>query len=136
MSASAQSFSAEMKRDVPLNITPAAQSKLAELLTEAGDEVQAVRVFVSGGGCSGVNYGMTYTDQITAQDHVIDGQGVKIAVDAVAFGYLMGAEIDFVNDSLNPSFVFRNTVDTTKKSGGGGGCGGGGCGGGGCGGGR
>lgn len=125
MPASAQNLSADLKRDVPLNITVAAQSKLAELLSDAGDEVQAVRVFVSGGGCSGVNYGMTYTDQITAQDHLIDGQGVKIVVDAVAFGYLMGAEIDFVNDSMNPSFVFRNTVNTTTKSSGGGGCGGG-----------
>ncbi len=125
MSATAQSISTEMKRDVPLNITPAAQSKLAELMAEAGDEVQAVRVFVSGGGCSGVSYGMTYTDQISAQDHVIEGQSVKIAVDAVAFGYLMGAEIDFVDDNMNPSFVFRNTADTRKKSGGGGGCGGG-----------
>ncbi|MDH4133517.1 MAG: iron-sulfur cluster assembly accessory protein [Gammaproteobacteria bacterium] len=135
MSATAQNISAEQKRDVPLHVTPEAQSKLAELLAEAGDEVQAVRVFVSGGGCSGVSYGMTYTDQISAQDHVIDGQGIKIAVDAVAYGYLMGAEIDFVNDSMNPSFVFRNTVQTST-GGGGGGCGGGGCGSGGCGGGR
>lgn len=116
--------------DAPLKITPTAQAKLAELLGEAGDEVSAVRVFISGGGCSGVSYGMTFTDEITEQDRVIETPGVKVVLDAVALGYLQGAEIDFVTDSLNPAFVFRGAY---QASGGGCGGGGGGCGGGGCG---
>ena len=116
--------------DALLKISPTAQAKLAELLAEAGDEVSAIRVFVSGGGCSGVSYGMTYTDEVTEHDRVIEAPGVKVVLDAVALGYLQGAEIDFTTDSLNPAFVFRNAPQAKSS---GGGCGGGGCGGGGCG---
>lgn len=114
-----------------LNITAAAQGKLAELLAGAGDEVQAIRVFVAGGGCSGLGFGMTYADQVSETDHVIATEGCKVVVDAVALNYLAGAEVDFVTDGLNPSFVFRNASLPART--GGGGCGSGGCGGGGCG---
>lgn len=114
-----------------LNVTPAALEKLAELLSSAGDDVQAIRVFVAGGGCSGMGYGMTYAEQITDYDHVIANERCKVVVDAVALNYLAGATIDFVTDGMNPSFVFR---DAFQASGGGGRCGGCGGGGGGCGG--
>lgn len=113
----------------PLTITPAAQAKLAELLTDAGDEVSAVRVFVSGGGCSGLGYGMTFTDSFTEHDHVIETPGLKVAIDAVAANYLRGAEIDFTVDGLQPAFVFRNAFQSSGDGGCGGGGGGGGCGG-------
>jgi iron-sulfur cluster insertion protein len=128
---SAQPISSESIARPVLNLTPAAQGKLAELLAGAGDEVQAIRVFVAGGGCSGMGYGMTYADTINEHDHVIESEGCKVVVDAVALSYLGGAEIDFVTDGLNPSFVFRNAYQPARK--GGGGCGSGGCGGGGCG---
>lgn len=114
-----------------LNLTPSAQSKISELLTEAGDEVLGIRVFVAGGGCGGMGYGMTYADQVTGYDHVIEGSGYKVIIDAVALNFLSGAEIDFTADSHNPSFVFRNAYQAPRT--GGGGCGAGGCGGGGCG---
>jgi len=114
-----------------LSLTTAAQGKLAELLAGAGDDVQAVRVFVAGGGCSGMGYGMTFADQITDYDHVIDTESCKVVVDAVAHNFLAGAEIDFVTDGLSPSFVFRNAYQPPRT--GGGGCGAAGCGGGGCG---
>lgn len=114
-----------------LNLTPSAQSKIAELLTEAGDEVLGIRVFVAGGGCGGMGYGMTYADQVTEYDQVIEGSGYKVIVDTVALNFLTGAEIDFTSDNLNPTFVFRNAYQAPRT--GGGGCGAGGCGGGGCG---
>ncbi len=117
----------------PLTVTPAAQAKLAELLSDAGDEVCAVRVFVAGGGCGGLSYGMTFAETFGPHDYVIQAPGLKVAIDAVAANYLRGAEIDFTIDSLQPTFVFRNAF---QSSGGGGGCGGGGgggCGSGGCG---
>lgn len=113
----------------PLTVTPSAQAKLAELLAGAGDEVCAVRVFVAGGGCGGLSYGMTFAEAFSEHDYVIEAPGLKVAIDAVAANYLRGAEIDFTIDSLQPTFVFRNAF----QSGGGGGCGGGGGGGGGCG---
>ena len=114
-----------------LQITTAARVKLAELLAEAGDEATAIRVFVSGGGCGGMSYGMTYADQTTEYDQVIQSPELKVVVDAVALNFLRGAEIDFTADSGNPAFVFRNAFQAPRV--GGGGCGSGGCGGGGCG---
>jgi len=125
---SAQAAVNEILSPPTLNITDTARAKLAELLAGAGDEVQAIRVFVSGGGCGGMGYGMTYADQVTEYDHVIENDECKVVVDAVALNYLSGAEIDFVTDGMSPSFVFRNAF---QASGGGGGrCGGcgGGCG--------
>ena len=118
-----------------LHITPTARGKLAELLTEAGDEASAIRVFVSGGGCGGMAFGMTYADQTTDYDHIMEMPELKVVVDAVALSFLHGAEIDFTADSSNPAFVFRNAFQAPKKeagggcgAGGGGGCGGGSCG--------
>jgi len=123
----AQVLQTEMPARPMLNVTDAALEKLAELLTSAGDDVQAIRVFVAGGGCSGMGYGMTYADQITEYDHVVADDRCKVVIDAVALNYLAGAEIDFVTDGLNPSFVFRNAFQSSQGSGGGrcGGCGGG-----------
>lgn len=118
-----------------LHITPIARGKLAELLTEAGDEASAIRVFVSGGGCGGMAFGMTYADQTTDYDHIMEMPELKVVVDAVALSFLHGAEIDFTADSSSPAFVFRNAFQAPKKeagggcgAGGGGGCGGGSCG--------
>jgi len=131
MTALAQTERLESSAKTSLQITSSARTKLAELLAEAGDEASAIRVFVSGGGCGGMAYGMTYADQTTDYDHVIETPELKVVVDAVALNFLQGAEIDFTADSLNPAFVFRNAYTAPKV--GGGGCGSGGCGGGGCG---
>lgn len=131
MTALAQTERMDTNPPASLQITPAARSKLAELLAEAGDEASAIRVFVSGGGCGGMAYGMTYADQTTEYDQVIESPELKVVVDAVALNFLRGAEIDFTADSGNPAFVFRNAYQAPKV--GGGGCGSGGCGGGGCG---
>lgn len=127
----AQALRSDLPQMSPLMVTPAAQAKLAELLAGAGDEVLGVRVFASGGGCGGMGYGMTYADQITEHDHVIETEGCKVVIDAVALNFLQGAEVDFAHDGMNPSFVFRNAFQAPRT--GGGGCGSGGCGGGGCG---
>lgn len=131
MTATVQTQRADASTKPLLHVTPSARNKLAELLSEAGDEAFAIRVFVAGGGCGGMSYGMTYADQTSDYDHVIEMPGLKVVVDAVALNYLHDAEIDFTADSLNPAFVFRNAFQAPKV--GGGGCGSGGCGGGGCG---
>lgn len=116
-----------------LNITDSARSKLGGLIADADQEINAIRIFVSGGGCSGMNYGMTFAEREHPTDSIIDdGNGFRVVVDPVALGYLKGAEIDFVEDGLNASFVFNNVFQAVGGSGACGGCGGGG-GGGGCG---
>jgi len=100
-------------------------------LTSSEDGVNGVRIFVSGGGCGGMSYGMTFVDQPTQYDTTLEKDGLKVHVDAVALGFLDGVEIDYQTDGPNPSFVFKNVFSNTDSGGSCGGCGsagGGGCG--------
>ncbi|HEY5720065.1 MAG TPA: iron-sulfur cluster assembly accessory protein [Gammaproteobacteria bacterium] len=107
-------------RDSDLHITELAVKALAGLLEEAQaeDSVDAVRVYVSGGGCGGMNYGMTFTDSTSLYDRVFDRDGLKLYIDSVALNYLRGAEIDYVEQGMGASFVFRNAFQAVGGSGG------------------
>ena len=98
------------------------------------DDIEAVRIYVAGGGCSGMTYGMTFTDRRTDYDRVYEGDGYRVYIDAVAVNYLKGAEIDFVTRETGSTFVFNNVFQATGGAGTCGACGmaGGGGGGGGC----
>jgi iron-sulfur cluster insertion protein len=116
--------------DNDLSLTSAARSKLAELFAQVDDTVQGVRVYAVPGGCSGVSFGMTFTDQLNGNDGIRAYDAFKVIVDDGTLQYIRGVEIDFVDrGNGNASFVFNNL----PSMGGGGGCGSGGCGGGGCG---
>ena len=107
-----------------IGLTQAARRQLATLCEQVDDdEVEAVRIYVTGGGCAGMTYGMTFTDRRTPWDKVLNEDGFDIYVDAVAFGYLHGAEIDFVTRPTGSSFVFNNVFMATGGSGGCTGCG-------------
>jgi iron-sulfur cluster insertion protein len=111
-----------------LSLTSPAQSKMGELFSQVDDSIQGVRVFATPGGCSGVSFGMTFTDSVNDNDGVLETGGFKIIVDDGTLQYLRGVEIDFVDrGDGNASFVFNNLPTM------GGGCGtcgsaGGGCG--------
>jgi iron-sulfur cluster insertion protein len=95
------------------------------------DELKAIRVFVSGGGCGGMGYGMTFTDALSEYDCVREEEGFSVYVDAVALNFLRGVEIDYVEKPTGASFVFNNAFSMTGGSGTCGACGGasgGGCG--------
>ncbi len=114
-------------------ITPAATDKMKELLAEIDEgEVEAIRVFIAGGGCGGMSYGMTFTSERTDYDSVLEHDGMKVYVDAVALNYMRGVEIDFVDQPMGASFVFNNVFAATGGSGACGACGGAGAPGGGC----
>lgn len=107
-----------------INISARAHEKLQELFVDVGEDMEAIRIFVSGGGCSGMSYGMTFSDSKTAFDSVLTADGYKVYVDAVALNYMRGVEIDFVERSLGEeSFVFNNVFAATGGSGACGGCG-------------
>lgn len=114
-----------------INVMPAAHEKLVELLNSE-DEVNGVRLFVSGGGCSGMTYGMTFSEAPGEHDAVLEKDGLTLYIDAVALGYLNGVEIDFTQQGMGASFVFRNAFASTGGSGACGGCGGAASSGGGC----
>jgi len=112
-------------------ISEAAAEKLKELFVDVGDEMDAIRIFVSGGGCGGMSYGMTFSDEKSPFDCVLDSGDYKIYVDSVALSYMRGVEIDFVDRGMgDASFVFNNVFSATGGSGGCGSCSssGGGCG--------
>ncbi len=115
--------------DADVRLTDAASAKLAELLGQTDDEIEAVRIFVSGGGCGGMGYGMTFTDSRTEYDCVLEGSEVRVYVDSVALNFLRGVEIDYVERPTGASFVFNNVFASTGGSGTCGACGaaGGGC---------
>ena len=101
-----------------MQLTPAAREQMAALLAQVDDQdIEAVRVFVTGGGCGGMTYGMTFTDRRTDYDCVLEDSGVKLYVDAVALNYLRGVEIDYVDRPMGASFVFNNVFATTGGSG-------------------
>jgi iron-sulfur cluster insertion protein len=116
--------------DTDLALTAAAREKMLELFSQVeDDDLKAIRVFVSGGGCGGMGYGMTFTDSRSEYDCVRKEQGFEVYVDAVALNFLRGVEIDYVERPTGASFVFNNAFSVTGGSGTCGACGaaGGGC---------
>jgi iron-sulfur cluster insertion protein len=108
-----------------ISVTPSAKTKIAELLANADESHSAVRVFVSGGGCGGMNYGMTFAESIADRDRLMkdDEDGFALTIDPVAFAYLQGAEIDFQDSDVNATFVFNNVFQAVGGSGACAGCG-------------
>ena len=107
-----------------LALTDTASAQLARLFDEVeDDEIQAIRIYVAGGGCAGMAYGMTFTDRRTDFDRVLEGDGFSLYVDAVAMQYMSGAEIDYVTRETGATFVFNNVFQSTGGSGMCGGCG-------------
>ncbi|MDX1514174.1 MAG: iron-sulfur cluster assembly accessory protein [Gammaproteobacteria bacterium] len=117
-----------------ITVTETAREQFAKLFGEIeDDEIEAIRIYVAGGGCSGMTYGMTFTDHKAPVDKVLRGDGYEIYVDAVALNYLKGVEIDYVSRDTGATFVFNNVFQATGGTGVCGACGaavgaGGGCG--------
>lgn len=113
-----------------VNLTETALAKMGELISDADDELTAIRVYVSGGGCGGMQYGLTFTEGSNESDSVLDADGFKLVVDPVALNYLQGCTIDFATQGANASFVFKDVFQAVGGSGACGACGasGGGCG--------
>ena len=96
-------------------VTAAAQTKMRELIHDADDDINSVRVFVSGDGDGGMDYGMTFADKTEALDTVMEGdEGFRIVIDPVALAYMKGAEIDYSENGANSSFVFNNVFKAAE----------------------
>ena len=88
-----QASSSEYPQEITeqyLTITPACEAQLAKIMRDADEEFTALRVFVEGGGCDGLSYGMTYVDGRTAYDSVLQREGFQLVVDVVALNFLRG----------------------------------------------
>ncbi|ROO28960.1 iron-sulfur cluster insertion protein ErpA [Salinisphaera japonica] len=100
-------------QDDALVFTDAAALKVKELLEDEANDALKLRVFVSGGGCSGFQYGFTFDENVEDGDTLIEKQGVSLLVDPMSVLYLMGAEIDFSDGVEGAQFVIRNPNATT-----------------------
>lgn len=91
-----------------VNITPAAAQKLMGLMREKEMEGYALRVFVAGGGCSGLQYGMTFDDETHPGDTEFESSGLPVRVDPMSAKYIRGANIDFVDSLMGGGFKIDN----------------------------
>jgi len=91
-----------------LIFTDAAALKVSELIEEEGNANLKLRVFVSGGGCSGFQYGFTFDENEEEGDTCVEKRGVRLLIDPMSFQYLVGAEIDYKEDLEGAQFVIRN----------------------------
>ena len=96
-----------------LVFTESAASKVKELIDEEGNTELKLRVFVSGGGCSGFQYGFTFDEEINEDDAQVDKNGVKLLIDAMSYQYLVGAEIDYQEGIDGAQFVIKNPNATS-----------------------
>ena len=90
-----------------ISMTPAAAEKVHELLKQEDDPSLALRIFVAGGGCSGLQYGMTL-DEEQEGDTVISHGGFKVLVDEMSLGYISGSEVDYVDSLMGAGFTVNN----------------------------
>lgn len=97
----------------PLQLTDSAAAKVGELIKEEGNDELKLRVFVTGGGCSGFQYGFTFDETEQEGDTRVQKSGVTLLIDPMSFQYLAGAEIDYTEGLEGAQFVIRNPNATT-----------------------
>ncbi len=88
--------------------TDAAATKVGELIREEENPNLNLRVFISGGGCSGFQYGFTFDENVEDGDSRVENQGVTLVIDPMSAQYLIGAEIDYQEDLQGAQFIIRN----------------------------
>lgn len=91
-----------------IRFTDNAAAKVSELIAEENNPELKLRVYVTGGGCSGFQYGFTFDEEINEDDTQVEKNGVTVLVDSMSVQYLNGAEIDFTDGLSGSQFVIRN----------------------------
>jgi len=92
----------------PLLFTESAARKVRELILDDGNPALKLRVYITGGGCSGFQYGFTFDEKADQDDVRVERDGVELIVDPLSFQYLEGAEIDYSESLQGARFVIRN----------------------------
>lgn len=98
---------------LPFNFTDNAANKVRELIEEEGNAELKLRVFVTGGGCSGFQYGFTFDEVQNEDDTVMQKNGVTLLIDPMSYQYLVGAEIDYSEGLEGSQFVIKNPNATS-----------------------
>ena len=106
-------FKPELAMPTPVNFTDNAVSKVKELIEEEGTADLKLRVFVSGGGCSGFQYGFTFEESVNDDDTKVTKDSVTLLIDPMSLQYLTGAEIDYQDNVQGSQFVIKNPQATS-----------------------
>lgn len=91
-----------------ITLTPVAAAKVRELLESEGNPDLALRVYVAGGGCSGLQYGMALDDSVMDDDTLVNHDGIRVLIDSESYGFLTGSEIDYVDSLMGAGFTVNN----------------------------
>ncbi|MDH5302010.1 MAG: iron-sulfur cluster insertion protein ErpA [Gammaproteobacteria bacterium] len=103
----------EQITESPVDFSEAAARKVKTLIEEEGNNSLMLRVFVTGGGCSGFQYGFTFDENLQDGDTRVEAHGVTLVIDPMSYQYLAGAEIDYTEGLEGAQFVIRNPNATT-----------------------
>jgi iron-sulfur cluster insertion protein len=107
-------INAAPKSSTGIKFSTSAADKVIELISEEENPKLNLRVYITGGGCSGFQYGFTFDETIADDDEIVEQKGsdgksaVKLLIDAMSYQYLIDAEIDYINDIQGEQFVIRN----------------------------
>ncbi|MBI2253987.1 MAG: iron-sulfur cluster insertion protein ErpA [Proteobacteria bacterium] len=91
-----------------VTVSESAAKRIAQLIAMEGDQNLMLRLSVSGGGCSGFQYGFSFDKSTQQDDHLFERNGVKVVIDDTSLDLLTGSEIDFVEDLVGASFQVKN----------------------------
>ncbi|HEX21961.1 MAG TPA: iron-sulfur cluster insertion protein ErpA [Chromatiales bacterium] len=103
----------EATAEAPITITDSAANKVRTLIEEEGNEALKLRVFISGGGCSGFQYGFTFDENVNEGDTAVEKGGVTFLIDPMSYQYLAGSEVDYTEGLQGAQFVIRNPNAST-----------------------
>ena len=103
----------DLAMPTPVNFTDSAVSKVKQLIEEEGTADLKLRVFVSGGGCSGFQYGFTFEESVNDDDTKVTKDSVTLLIDPMSLQYLTGAEIDYQDSVQGSQFVIKNPQATS-----------------------
>ena len=94
--------------DQEIIITEACAKRVAEIIELEGDNSMMLRIAISGGGCSGFQYGFDLDHAVNDDDKIFEKNGVKVVIDLMSLGMLMGSEVDYVDDLIGAAFQIKN----------------------------
>lgn len=99
---------------LPIVLSASAAERVRALIAEEGTTDLKLRVFVSGGGCSGFQYGFAFESESNEDDAVVSQEGFDVLIDSTSYGYLVGADIDYIEDLEGARFVIQNPNAATS----------------------
>ncbi|MBL4821577.1 MAG: iron-sulfur cluster insertion protein ErpA [Gammaproteobacteria bacterium] len=103
----------ESQEPTVLTLTDNAAAKIKSLVAEEGNDKLKLRVFVTGGGCSGFQYGFSFDEEVNDDDTVISNKGAGLMIDPLSYQYLVGARVDYLEGLEGARFVVNNPMAAT-----------------------